>query len=142
MFEISKEFNFSAAHRLEGHPKCGRMHGHNYRVVVTLRGNELVNSWLMDFGDLKKIVSPFIDEMDHRYLVSVENKERDCPYLQAAPKEDLYFLSTGRSTAECIAEELASQLFYMKPWNINEVEVTIWETPSSQATCTKKASTA
>ncbi|HLE81832.1 MAG TPA: 6-carboxytetrahydropterin synthase, partial [Dehalococcoidia bacterium] len=33
---ITKTYWFSAAHMLVGHPKCGRMHGHNYRVDVTV----------------------------------------------------------------------------------------------------------
>ncbi|HNO22597.1 MAG TPA: 6-carboxytetrahydropterin synthase, partial [Leptospiraceae bacterium] len=63
--EIIKEFNFDAAHFLpkvpEGH-KCRRMHGHTFYFKIHLKGK--INSetgWLMDFGEIKKIVRPLID---------------------------------------------------------------------------------
>ena len=72
MHEISKEFHFSASHILnglpEGHP-CGRLHGHNYVIEVTLRSNELDDIRMVeDYGKLKDI-KQFVDErIDHRHL--------------------------------------------------------------------------
>lgn len=71
--EIIKEFNFDAAHFLpkvpEGH-KCRRMHGHTFYFKIHLKGK--INSetgWLMDFGEIKKIVRPLIDNyLDHYCL--------------------------------------------------------------------------
>ena len=72
MYEISKEFTFSAAHQLdglrEGHP-CGRMHGHNYVVRLTLRGSALnEHGFLMDYNDLKPFGAYLDDNLDHHVL--------------------------------------------------------------------------
>lgn len=75
--EIVKEFRFEAAHKLtnvpEGH-KCGRLHGHSFRLEVKLQGEiDPVNNWLIDFGDISKIVKPMVDnELDHQYLNDLE----------------------------------------------------------------------
>ena len=63
---------FSAAHTIKGHPKCGRMHGHNYKVVVTLSADTLdKNGMIMDFSEVKKVVHMVIDKLDHVYLNDV-----------------------------------------------------------------------
>jgi 6-pyruvoyltetrahydropterin/6-carboxytetrahydropterin synthase len=74
--EIFKEFSFEAAHRLpnapEGH-KCGRLHGHSFRVVVHIEGAVGEESgWVRDFAELAEAVDPIISELDHRYLNEIE----------------------------------------------------------------------
>jgi 6-pyruvoyltetrahydropterin/6-carboxytetrahydropterin synthase len=55
---------FAAAHIIEGHPKCGRMHGHNYVLLAKVYGKSA--EWL-DFEEIKRTVDGFIDEKyDHR----------------------------------------------------------------------------
>lgn len=108
MYVISKEFDFSAAHRIEGHPKCGRLHGHNYVVTIELSAINLnVDSMILDYGVVKQIVKPIIDAMDHRYLVSQDNLfEHDAYALLAQEKGDAYVLPCAASTAELLAEFL------------------------------------
>jgi len=77
--EIFKEFSFEAAHRLpnvpEGH-KCARLHGHSFRVRVTVRGAVDPHlGWVMDFAELKRAFAPVHDRLDHRYLNEVEGLE-------------------------------------------------------------------
>ena len=69
-FELSVELDFAAAHQIPGHPgKCARMHGHNYRVVVQVAGDELNElGMLVDFGDVRKVCQGVIGELDHRTL--------------------------------------------------------------------------
>ena len=74
-YSISKEFNFSASHQLhglrEGHP-CGRVHGHNYIVKVTLTGSNLdEHGFLLDYNDLKPFGAWLDDSIDHRHLNDV-----------------------------------------------------------------------
>jgi len=79
---IAKSYTFEAAHYLpnvqDGH-KCRRLHGHSYTVWVEVTGEvDPVLGWVMDFGDLSKIMKPIIDgELDHRFLnediVGLEN---------------------------------------------------------------------
>lgn len=77
--EIFKEFTFEAAHRLpmvpEGH-KCGRLHGHSYRITLHVQGPIHPNAgWVMDFGDVKKAFKPLLNQLDHYYLNDIEGLE-------------------------------------------------------------------
>ena len=77
--ELTKEFTFEAAHSLphvpKGH-KCARLHGHSFRVEVTVRGAVNPESgWLMDFGELKEKFKPLEEQLDHRFLNEVPGLE-------------------------------------------------------------------
>ena len=55
---------FASAHIIAGHPRCGRMHGHNYQLLVKVYGRS--EEWL-DFAEIKRTVDDFVDEKyDHR----------------------------------------------------------------------------
>ena len=76
---IEKDFTFDSAHFLPNVPsghKCGRMHGHTYLVTIGING-ALANheQWVMDFGDIKKIVAPLIESLDHTVLNSIQGLE-------------------------------------------------------------------
>ncbi|HVB25443.1 MAG TPA: 6-carboxytetrahydropterin synthase QueD [Ktedonobacteraceae bacterium] len=76
---ITKSFRFEAAHHLPGHQgKCANLHGHSYKLEVTLRGpiniapGKSSNGMVMDFGDLAQIVrSSVIETLDHQDLNAV-----------------------------------------------------------------------
>ena len=70
MFELTVELEFSAAHRLPEYPgPCARLHGHNYRTLIIVRGGELSeHGMLIDFGELKKICREVVAPLDHAYL--------------------------------------------------------------------------
>ena len=70
MFEVSVDETFSSGHALRGYKgKCENVHGHNYKVRVTLAGPELDSIGLLyDFVHLKQILRTLIGSMDHRYL--------------------------------------------------------------------------
>jgi 6-pyruvoyltetrahydropterin/6-carboxytetrahydropterin synthase len=75
--EIVKEYTFEAAHRLthvSADHKCGRLHGHSFRLEVKLEGEvDPQTGWLIDFGDISKVVRPIVDDrLDHSYLNEVE----------------------------------------------------------------------
>jgi 6-pyruvoyltetrahydropterin/6-carboxytetrahydropterin synthase len=77
--EIFKEFTFEAAHRLphvpDGH-KCGRLHGHSFRVELHVVGPiEPESGWLMDFAELKERFEPLYRRLDHNYLNEIEGLE-------------------------------------------------------------------
>lgn len=136
MMQISREFWFSAAHRIEGHPKCGRLHGHNYKVVVLLRGTMDKSGMIIDFGVVDRIVKPIIDEMDHRYLASQDNVDKNDPYLAASIMErpdDVYRLTVPHSTAEEIAMELHRKICMALKFTSHNVSVLVQETPKSEA---------
>jgi len=70
--ELVKTFRFEAAHALPNVPadhKCRRLHGHSYRVDIHVRGPiDSHTGMVMDFGNIKDVVSPVLKELDHRYL--------------------------------------------------------------------------
>lgn len=75
MFTISKEFHFSASHQLhglrEGH-QCGRIHGHNYILVVRLSSQNVgFDGFVLDYGDLAPVKNYIDDKLDHRHLNDV-----------------------------------------------------------------------
>lgn len=70
VYELTVEREFSAAHRMRGHPgACARLHGHNYRVLLTVEGEQLDDTGiLVDFADLRRICDTILGELDHRDL--------------------------------------------------------------------------
>lgn len=71
MYYVSKKFEIAASHRLQTEPptKCSRLHGHNYRVEIFCRSEELdANGMVADFGLIKARV---FDALDHRDLNEV-----------------------------------------------------------------------
>ena len=113
MFRIEKEFAFSAAHQLHGlrtgHP-CGRVHGHNYRVVVVLEAQALnEHSFVVDYNDLSPLAAYIDGTLDHRNL------------------NDVFSFQT---TAENLARHLFEHCKVLWP---QTVEVRVSETPKTWA---------
>ncbi len=75
---------FSAAHRLMGSGgKCENMHGHNFRVELTVGGNDLGDAgMLIDFSDLKGILSRILKDLDHSDLNTLE------PFREKSPSSE------------------------------------------------------
>lgn len=75
---ISKTFDFDAAHRLpnvpEGH-KCGRMHGHTYRVEVMLEGEPDHRGFVVDYAEIAEAWKPIEHVLDHHTLNDVPGLE-------------------------------------------------------------------
>ncbi|MDX1389821.1 MAG: 6-carboxytetrahydropterin synthase QueD, partial [Acidobacteriota bacterium] len=68
---VRRQFDFEAAHRLPHHPgKCRDLHGHAYRLVVTVdRALDPSTGLAIDFGDLKKVVrGRVVEVLDHKHL--------------------------------------------------------------------------
>ena len=116
---------FASAHFITfpGH-RCEGLHGHNYRVAVTLDGQLDEEIWyVFDFVALKHIMRRLCDEIDHKVLLPLQN-----PKLQIAeaeesvtvayegklryvfPRADCALLPVPNTTAEMLAELLASRL--------------------------------
>jgi len=116
-YTISKDFHFSSSHQLhglrDGHP-CGRVHGHNYVVRVTLQGEELnEHGFLVDYNDFKPFGQWLDDTLDHRHLNDV---------------------TTGQPSAENLARVLAQQVQGLVPLPAGvRVSVAVSETPKTWA---------
>lgn len=70
MYRLTVSDSFSAAHRLCGYEgACRNLHGHNWKVKVCLASRELDEIGMaMDFGEIKRILSGLLEELDHAYL--------------------------------------------------------------------------
>lgn len=80
MLSICKRFHFDAAHFLPMHQgKCKNLHGHRWHVDVCISGKREEDGpqkgMIMDFGVLKEIVNPIMDEFDHRLVNDVFPKD-------------------------------------------------------------------
>src|SRR5687767_7563884 len=86
--ELKKEYRFEAAHFLpcvpEGH-KCARMHGHSYRVELSVEGPvDPRTGWLIDFGVIDEAWTDMHVRLDHRSLNEVPGLENStCENLAA-----------------------------------------------------------
>ena len=75
MYYVSKKLEIAASHRLTTEPptKCSRLHGHNYRVEIFCRSEELdANGMVTDFGLIKARVFDVLDHVPGCYKVSVQ----------------------------------------------------------------------
>ncbi|WP_154223362.1 6-carboxytetrahydropterin synthase QueD [Marinicella rhabdoformis] len=77
--DIYKEFYLESAHWLphvpDGH-KCGRLHGHSFKVILTVTGEpDPQSGWIIDFADIKSIFQPLYDQLDHACLNHIEGLE-------------------------------------------------------------------
>ena len=78
MIRITKIFTFETAHVLYNYDgKCKNMHGHSYKLFVTVKGtpindiNDVKNGMVVDFGDIKKIVKEeIVDVWEHAVLLN------------------------------------------------------------------------
>jgi 6-pyruvoyltetrahydropterin/6-carboxytetrahydropterin synthase len=129
-FKVTKEFSFSAAHRLfdyEG--PCQNIHGHNYRVQVTIK-TQILNDLDMavDFQDIKQKIGTWIQEnLDHAILVNQHDVEV-VAFLNMQAFKRFYF--DGNPTAEMIAQlifEKATMLF------LPPLKVVVYETETCRA---------
>ncbi len=119
MFEVAVEYSFAAGHALRGYKgKCENVHGHNYRVQVTVAGEKLNSiGLLVDFTDLKAALREIADSFDHRFLNDLE------PFKQVNP------------SAENLAFYLGNELGHrLQNQNVEVRSVTVWETDTTSAT--------
>tara|TARA_Y100000310_G_scaffold86784_1_gene83680 strand:+ start:1881 stop:2315 length:435 start_codon:yes stop_codon:yes gene_type:complete len=72
---IAREYGWEMGHALMNHRgKCFRPHGHNYRMEVEVSGLlDDSTSMILDFADLDSLVKPRIEELDHRFLVHIDD---------------------------------------------------------------------
>lgn len=102
MFEVRVESDFAAAHFLQDyHGKCENLHGHNYKVYVHAKGNELdAGGMLLDFGVLKNSLRNICKILDHTNLNDLQENgksvfnqnpsaERIAKFIFDKVKEDL-----------------------------------------------------
>lgn len=124
MYEVQIITGFAAAHLLRSYKgKCERLHGHNYKVSVTVRAHAPgVSGMVIDFGDLKRAANAVADRLDHGFLNELP------PFDTIEPSAEnlaYYFFQQ-------IAAELGSDAEILH-------RVSVWESDSSSATYLRDA---
>jgi len=122
MYEITVERGFSSGHYLRNYKgKCENPHGHNYKVRLTLRGEKLDHAGLLlDFKDLKQVMRPVIDRIDHQMLNDLE------PFTEINP--------SAENLARFFYDETNKQLREMTSGRVTVKDCTIYETDTTTAT--------
>ena len=143
--KITKEITFDSAHMLSNYDgKCNNLHGHTYKLQVTLEGqvnNE--SGMLLDFNKVKEVLNTaIIQHFDHALIFSEaglqEEAERALLVWASQYKKKFIELPAGKSTCENMAPIIKDYiLIYLKNMNINNMQVSVklWETPTSFAEC-------
>jgi len=119
MFEVTVEQTFAAGHALRNYKgKCENVHGHNYRVRVTISGEQLDDAGLLvDFVDVKRLMGGAIEYLDHRFINDL-------------PPFDLLNPS-AENIAKYFYDRVNAGMKNDAPVRISEVRV--WETDTSSA---------
>jgi 6-pyruvoyltetrahydropterin/6-carboxytetrahydropterin synthase len=108
--DLFADFTFEAAHRLPNVPpdhKCARLHGHSFRVRVTVTGQvDPVTGWVIDFADVQRAFAPIHDTLDHNYLNEIAGLENPtsevvAQWIWGRLKPDLPMLSAVEVRETC-----------------------------------------
>jgi 6-pyruvoyltetrahydropterin/6-carboxytetrahydropterin synthase len=119
MYEITVISHFSGAHRLRYlHGKCEELHGHNWKVEVSVISNRLGKEGVaIDFGILKQKVEKALKSLDHSYL-------NDLPYFSGIEP-------SSENIAKYIFDKVKIEL---KGRPVALKKVTAWESETAYAT--------
>jgi len=123
MFELTVEDHFDSAHRLAGYPgECAEIHGHTWRVSVTVTGDRLGDVGLsIDFKDIAAVLSRVVRRYDHRFLNDLEEFRDINPTAEHLAREMFGKLSAeldgdgARVTAVTVGEGNRYRLTYRGP---------------------------
>lgn len=116
MYQVTVNQSFDAAHYLRGYGgKCENMHGHRFKVAVTVETDKLGEVGLaFDFVELKKLLKEVLDRFDHKLLNEV------------APFDTL------NPSSENIAVTIYKNLFSnLSDFPVRLASVQVWESPDS-----------
>jgi 6-pyruvoyltetrahydropterin/6-carboxytetrahydropterin synthase len=122
MYEVTVEDSFAAGHYLRNYKgKCENPHGHNYKVRVTLAGEELDKAGLLlDFRVLKEAMKPVIDRLDHQMINDLE------PFKVLNP--------SAENLAKYFYDETNINLDRVTQGRVRVKNVTVFETDVTAAT--------
>jgi 6-pyruvoyltetrahydropterin/6-carboxytetrahydropterin synthase len=132
MFQVWVEESFSAGHALRGYRgKCENVHGHNYKVRVTLEGTALNSIGLLcDFKDLKDAIHMTIRKLDHQFINDVP------PFTEQNPSAENLARFFHDEVARLLEKQMASPPANGNPPSApcRVQQVTVWETDTTTAT--------
>lgn len=139
IIRLTKEFSFEAAHALGGYDgPCREIHGHSYRLFVTIKGSPSTDpmnpkqGMVMDFGVLKKIVNEeIISRFDHALVLRTTADEGLRRVL--AEQFDNVVTVEYQPTCENMLDDFAHRLMKRLPEGVTLHSLRLHETASSYA---------
>jgi 6-pyruvoyltetrahydropterin/6-carboxytetrahydropterin synthase len=137
---ITKQFDFETAHALYGYDgKCKNIHGHSYRLHVTVIGTPIddlsnnKNGMVLDFGDLKKLVKEeIVDVFDHTTILNGKSPHKE---LAQTLKDNAHriVLVDYQPTSENMLFDIADRIKKQLPKHVSLHSLKLFETASSYA---------
>ena len=136
---VTKEFHFEMAHVLQGYDgPCRNVHGHSYRLFVTISGTPVIepgnpkNGMVIDFTDLKRIIrKEIVDVFDHCIVIS-SSFDSD--------KKEMFIKAFGNTvlvdyqpTCENLVTDFAFRIKPLLPGNVKLHSLRLYETANSFA---------
>lgn len=142
--KITKIFTTETSHRARNaiSTKCSNIHGHTYKIELTLGGSPVNPSGMvLDFSYLKEYIKPYIDMFDHCHLFSTQE---DSAYKEAIEATtDRWISAPFNWSCEMMSmvifeacDRILSNLYFEDGERPELVEVTVWETATGRCTCT------
>ena len=136
---VTKEFNFEIAHALWNYDgPCKNLHGHSYKLFVTVRGTPLddpgdpKNGMVIDFGDLKHIVNEeVVEPLDHAVILNAEALKTDIDGIRQM--FDKRFVVNYQPTCENMVVDIAKRIAKRLPPRLKLHSLKLHETGSSYA---------
>lgn len=142
---VTRREEFETAHILPGYNgPCGNLHGHSYKIEVTVEGPQDTNHFgmVVDFKDLKTAIKAVVP--DHKFVFNSANPspvERDIVEVLKSyhlAYEEYPFCTTAENMTPYFAQKIEEYLKNKMGYNqISVVEVNLWETTNSHATWRK-----
>ena len=137
MIRITKEFKFEMAHALHGYDGlCKNIHGHSYKLCVTVKGEikkdkgNPKDGMLLDFDVLKSIVKPeIINKYDHSLVLNANSPHSE---IDLSAFEKVFFLPY-QPTSENLVTDFALKIKSKLPQEIELYKVVLSETATSFA---------
>ena len=140
MIRLTKEFSFESAHALWGYDgKCREVHGHSYRLFVTVKGEPISDmsspklGMVMDFGELKAIVAREItDRLDHSFVMR-RTAEAEALAVAMQGQFTNVVLVDYQPTCENMLQDFAARLKAALPEGVELHSLRLHETATSYA---------
>jgi len=136
---VTKQFDFEMAHALWDYDGlCKNLHGHSYKLFVTVLGNPITDKsstklgMVIDFGDLKKIVkTTIVDVFDHSVVLNKKAPTND--FIKTEQMFDRIHLLDYQPTCENMVIDFAMQIKALLPKGVELLSVKLFETANSSA---------
>lgn len=140
LIKVTRHEEFETAHLLPNYDgPCGNLHGHSYKIELTLEGPQMENYYgmVMDFKQMKQMIKDTVP--DHQFVLWKDDKI-SLEIVEVLKKYNMkYMMFPHPTTAENMVKDFAEmfEVYIQNELGLSEVhvyEVNLWETTNSHAT--------